>query len=702
MKENIFGFYLFFVCSFFNAQKPPEPYGVLPTEAQLRWHEMEMYGIIHFGVDTYTDKEWGFGDENPRLINPKNFDAEQIVSAAKNGGLKGVIVVAKHHDGLCLWPTKTTEHNISKSPWKNGKGDMVKEYQLACEKLGMKLGIYCSPWDRNSALYGDKKYIGIFKDQLTELYTNYGDIFTVWFDGANGGDGFYGGANEVRKIDRSGYYEWDKIWQLTRNLQPNAVVFGDVGPDVRWVGNEEGHAGETSWATYTPEAAEAGKNPANGFTKYQLATEGTRNGKFWMPAECDVPMRPGWFYHESQNSQVKSPYELLDLYYKSVGRGASLDLGLSPNRDGQLNAEDVTSLARFGKIVKNLFSENLAKKAKFTAGNIRGNNEVKFGTGFLVDDDRYSYWATDDAEKNPELLLSFDKEIEFNVIRIRENIKLGQRIEKFYVEAFIGNKWQKIASATAIGPNRLLITSKIIRTKKVRLKIEESPVCLAISDFGLFLEPGHPAKPEMVRMGDEVLIKAEKNADLYFTQDGKIPDGKSQKYSKPIVLINGGMIRAIAIQKDQMSDVATQNFGLSKKKWKISAGKNSVLKNAEKMSDDKVNTFGTVVQKSGTDFLPQDLIIDLNEEKIISAIEYLPGKEEETDGVVDQYEISVSTDGKNWKTVAGGEFSNIASNRVPQNIKLKKPEKVRYILFKANKVLSGNFASFSEINVFTE
>lgn len=693
---------LLLISGFFTAQKPPEPYGVLPTEAQLRWHEMEMYGIIHFGVDTYTDKEWGFGDESPGLINPENFDAVQMVSAAKNGGLKGVIVVAKHHDGLCLWPTKTTEHNISKSPWKNGKGDMVKEYQRACEKLGMKLGIYCSPWDRNSAFYGYKKYTDIFKNQLTELYTNYGEVFTAWFDGANGGDGFYGGANEVRKIDRSNYYEWDKIWQLTRNLQPNAVVFGDVGPDVRWVGNEEGHAGETNWATYTPQAAEDGKIPGNGFTKYQLATEGTRNGKFWMPAECDVPMRPGWFYHENQNMQVKSPYELLDLYYKSVGRGANLDLGLSPNRDGQIHAEDVASLERFGKMLKTIFAENLAKKADFTASNIRGNNAEKFGTQFLTDDDRYSYWATDDSEKTPELLLDFKKEIAFNVIRIRENIKLGQRIEKFLVEAFIGNKWQNIASGTSIGPNRLLKTSEIINTKKVRLRIEESPVCIAISDFGLFLEPEHPAKPEIIRKGDEVLIKSEKNALVYFTRNGKIPDEKSEKYLKPILLGDGGMIRAAAVEKDKISEVATVEFGISKKNWKIAAGENSVLKDKEKIKDDQQESFGVIAPKNGKVFVPQSLIVDLKKEKNVVAVQYLPPQTKQTDGVIDQYEIAVSRDGKTWKTVAKGEFSNIASNRVAQKITFKNPEKARFVLFKAEKVLGGNFAAFSEIDVFAE
>ncbi|HEX8315802.1 MAG TPA: alpha-L-fucosidase, partial [Flavisolibacter sp.] len=272
MKQIFFCFYILLLASAAIAQLPPRPYGVLPSAAQLAWHEMEMYGLIHYGVDTYTDKEWGYGDEDPALLNPSHFSAEQIVGAAKMGGLKGVIVVAKHHDGLCLWPTKTTTHSIAKSPWNEGKGDMLKEYQAACQKLGMKLGIYCSPWDRNSAAYATPEYVLIYREQLKELYSNYGPLFISWHDGANGGDGYYGGAREKRNIDRTSYYGWEETFAITKKMQPSAVIFGDIGPDVRWVGNEEGFAGETCWATFTPEAPDKGKKPANGYSKYWLAT----------------------------------------------------------------------------------------------------------------------------------------------------------------------------------------------------------------------------------------------------------------------------------------------------------------------------------------------------------------------------------------------------------------------------------------------
>jgi len=451
-----------------------------------------MYCIIHFGPDTYTDKEWGYGDEDPKIFNPSNFSAMQIVSSLKAGGFKGIVVVAKHHDGFCLWPTKTTEHNISQSPYKNGRGDILREYREACDKLGIKMGIYCSPWDRNSPLYGKKAYVtDVYRKQLEELETNYGPLFIVWHDGANGGDGYYGGAREARKIDRSTYYGWDTTWNITRRLQPNAVIFGDVGPDVRWVGNEAGHAGETCWETYTPHAPEPGKQPGNGFTKDSEGTEGHRDGKYWMPAECDVPFRPGWFYHKSQDGKAKTADSLINLYFMSVGRGACLDLGLEPDQRGRLNDDDVAKLKAFGDRLKAIFSVNLAKGATIKASNVRGGNLQKFDPANLLDNDRYSYWATDDQVHTPELILDLHKHKSFNVIRLRENVKLGQRIDAVAVDAWQDGKWEQVATATSIGGNRLIRLSNAITTSKVRLRITKAPVSIALSDFGLFKEPDH-------------------------------------------------------------------------------------------------------------------------------------------------------------------------------------------------------------------
>lgn len=468
---------------------PPKPYGVLPSERQLRWHEMEMYCLIHFTPTTFEDKEWGYGDANPQLFNPLLFDANQIVKAAQAGGFKGIICVAKHHDGFCLWPTKTTDYNISKSPFRNGKGDMVREFEQACRRNGLKFGVYCSPWDRNNPEYGKAAYLQTYRNQLKELYTRYGTLFTSWHDGANGGDGYYGGAKEKRNIDRTIYYDWDSTWtNLTRKLQPNAVIFSDVGWDVRWAGNEEGVVNDTHWHTFNPTSPDGKGKGVPGQNNDRESPTGHRNGHLWIPAECDVPLRPGWFYHQSQDDKVKTPQKLFDLYFKSIGRGASLDLGLSPDKRGLLHENDVQALKGFGELVKTTFAVNLAKGAKLKASNVRGK-AAQFGVQQLLDNNRYTYWATDDNITTPELIVELPKATSFNIIRLRENIKLGQRIEKVVIDTWDNNDWKPIAEATSIGANHLIRLSQKVTTQKLRLRIVQSPVCIALSDFGLFAEP---------------------------------------------------------------------------------------------------------------------------------------------------------------------------------------------------------------------
>ena len=309
------------------AVEPPPPFGPLPSERQLALHQMEFYGFVHFTVNTFTDKEWGYGDEPESVFNPTDFSAEQIVQTAKAAGMKGLIVTAKHHDGFCLWPSKFTEHSVKNSPWQNGHGDFVGAMAEACYKAGLKFGVYLSPWDRNRADYGTPEYLTYYRNQLRALMTNYGPIFEVWFDGANGGNGFYGGAKEKRTIDRQNYYDWPNTRSIVRELQPQACMFSDAGPDVHWIGNERGTAGETFWDTLNP----AGRCP--GSDKAGL-NSGERDGTDWIPGECDVSIRPGWFYHASQDAKVKTPEQLLDLYFKSAGHGASLLLNLPPDRRG--------------------------------------------------------------------------------------------------------------------------------------------------------------------------------------------------------------------------------------------------------------------------------------------------------------------------------------------------------------------------------
>ena len=459
----------------------PLPFGPTPTERQLRWHAMEFYGFIHFTVNTFTDREWGQGDESESVFNPTAFDADQIASVATEAGMQGLILTAKHHDGFCLWPSKYTEHSVKNSPWRNGKGDVVKELSRACRRHGLKFGIYLSPWDRNNKDYGRPEYITYYRNQLRELLTQYGDIFTVWFDGANGGDGFYGGARETRRIDARTYYDWDNTRRLVRQLRPMAVMFSDAGPDFRWVGNENGFAGDPCWDTLNS----AGRYPGG---SSQGLNSGERPGTDWIPAECDVSIRPGWFYHAKEDGRVKSPKQLLEIYYKSVGRGACLNLNLPPDRRGQINEHDIQSLREFRGIFNATFAANLAHPARLFPSNVRGGDTRRFGARNLLDNDRATYWATDDSVTTPELVLAFDQPVTFNVVSLREYLPLGQRIEAFALEQWKDGQWTEFAKGTSIGNHRL-VRGESITTTKVRLRITQAPVCPALSEFGLYAEP---------------------------------------------------------------------------------------------------------------------------------------------------------------------------------------------------------------------
>ncbi|HMJ61199.1 MAG TPA: alpha-L-fucosidase, partial [Bryobacteraceae bacterium] len=395
----------------------PAPYGALPSARQLRWHPWELSAFLHFTVNTFTDREWGLGDEDPAIFNPTGFDADAIIEGLRAGGFQAVILTCKHHDGFCLWPTRTTEHSIRNSPWRGGKGDVVREISEAAGRQGVQFGIYVSPWDRNNPHYGRPEYVGIYREQLRELLTGYGPIFEVWHDGANGGDGYYGGAREKRIIDKQTYYQWPAAWDLIRRLQPDAVIFSDAGPDVRWVGNEKGIAGDPCWATFDPAGTHGAGVP--GDTKTDEAATGHRHGSRWMPAECDVSIRPGWFWHERENALVKSPDELLDLYFKSVGRGGHLLLNVPPDRRGLLHENDLASLRAFGQRLQGMFRENV-------------------------------------AASNTATTLEFKQPTPIQLIRLREDISQGQRVDSFALEHWKDNAWRTFFEGSSIGPCRLV------------------------------------------------------------------------------------------------------------------------------------------------------------------------------------------------------------------------------------------------------
>jgi alpha-L-fucosidase len=440
---------------------------------------METNAFIHFTINTFTGREWGYGDESPTLFNPTALNVDQWISTLKETGFKGVILTCKHHDGFCLWPSKYTEHSIKNSPYKNGKGNIVKEVSDACQKYNLKFGVYLSPWDRNHKDYGKPAYITYYRNQLKELFTDYGPVFEMWFDGANGGDGYYGGARETRKIDSRTYYDWPTTLNLIRSIQPQVLFFSDSGPDIRWVGNEKGYAGETNWNTLTPDTLYPGK-PGIG----NLLNTGSIDGTKWIPAEVDVSIRPGWFYHSEEDVLVKTPEQLFNIYLTSVGRGAVLLLNVPPDRRGLIHENDVKSLQGFKQLLDSVFANNLAEEASVKASGYRGKSK-KYAPKNLTDENKETYWATDDKEETGWFEIDFGKPQTVSYVLLQEYIKLGQRVKSFSVDAWKDNKWQQISEGTTIGYKRIIQIDPVT-TQKIRVNILDSKACPVLSNVEVY------------------------------------------------------------------------------------------------------------------------------------------------------------------------------------------------------------------------
>ncbi|MFM9838231.1 MAG: alpha-L-fucosidase [Cyclobacteriaceae bacterium] len=458
---------------------PPQAVLPVPSEAQLAWHEMEMNAFVHFTTNTFTDKEWGFGDEKPNVFNPTQLNIDQWISTLKEAGFKGAILTTKHHDGFCLWPSQFTDHSLKSSMLQNGKADIVKEFSEACKKYGLKFGIYLSPWDRNRSDYGSDSYLQYYRQQLKELITAYGPVFEMWFDGANGGDGYYGGANEKRKINGATYYDWPTTLNLVREMEPSIIFFSDAGPGVRWVGNEKGRAGETNWNTITPDTLFAGKSDIN-----KLLNSGHENGTHWIPAETDVSIRPGWFYHAKEDSMVKTPEQLFDIYLTSVGRGSTLLLNVPPDKRGVIHEQDVKALQGFRALLDREFKTNLAVNSNTEANSYRGNSK-NYSPKNLTDGNKETYWTTDDGVTTASLVVQLQKEGLVKYIVLKEFIQLGQRIKSFQIEIEQDGAWKKVAVATTVGYKRILKIEPAI-SDKVRISITDAKACPIISDIEIY------------------------------------------------------------------------------------------------------------------------------------------------------------------------------------------------------------------------
>ena len=601
---------------------PPEPILPVPEPKQVEWQQMETYAFIHFGLNTFNDREWGYGDTDPKTFNPTNLDCEQWAQTLVKAGMKGVILTAKHHDGFCLWPFEGTDYSVKNSPWKNGQGNVVKELSEACKKYGLKFAVYLSPWDRHQANYGTPEYLPYFYAQLHDLLTNYGPVFEVWFDGANGGDGWYGGAKDIRTIDRKNYYNYPRIYEMLDSIQPQAIIFSDGGPGCRWVGNEKGFAGATNWSFLRKGEVHPGYDKS-----YELQY-GHPDGNQWVPAECDVSIRPGWFYHPEEDDRVKSPDQLVDLYYRIVGHNATLLLNFPVDRRGLIHPVDSANAVRFHEMIQQQLKTNLVAGMTPKVSNERGGD---FVASALTDDNFDTYWATEDGVTTADIEFSFDTPTRMNRMMLQEYIPLGQRVKAFVVEYLDKDTWLPVKlneETTTIGYKRLL-RFETVETKGIRIRITDARGPLCLSNVGVY---------DAGNVSDSFVEKVEDIESVPYL----LPDVKAEETAKA--------------------------------------------------SDKQAQT---------TCFVEGDrLLIDLQEERLVSSLHFLPDQGEPNKGLIANYEIRVGTskDAVN-QLVKSGEFSNIQNNPVMQSVFFT-PVKARYIELKATRMIrAGEPMGFAELRV---
>jgi len=695
MKKIFLSLCLFGVISNASSQEfanAPKPFGPVPTQKQIDWQEMEFYAFVHFSLNTFTNKEWGYGDESPELFNPSQLDVRQWARVVKEAGMKGIILVAKHHDGFCLWPSAYTERSVKNSPWENGKGDLVKELAAACKEYDLKLGLYLSPWDRNHPQYGKPEYITYFRNQLKELLTNYGDVFEMWFDGANGGDGYYGGANETRKINTLTYYNWDETYKLIYDIAPKTLVWG-VGPsEARWIGNEEGRAGKTNWSLLRQKDELAGK------VHYTEFMSGHEDGEKWVPGEADVSIRPGWFYHSVEDDKVRSLDEMVDIYYESIGRNATLLLNLPVDRRGLVHENDEARLKELVATIKADFKTELLAGTQVQASNIRGN-DPNFDPQNVIDGNKNTYWATDDKVKQATVEFTFKKPTTINRVLLQEYIKLGQRVKAFSIEAKVDGKWETIANETTIGYKRILRLNRVTASA-LRVNVLDAKAGFVISTVEAYNAPTFVKEPQIFRYKNGlVTIKSEEGNAIYYTLDGKVPTEKSTLYKAPFIYNKEVEIKAISRNTKEKinSGIKSAKYGVSKEKWKVTSVSSGDSKSVERIIDGNPDTdwgFGNDENK-----LPQTVVIDMGELISIKGFTYTPQQVGNNLNLISNYELYTSVDSFYWDKQSEGEFSNIKHNPIEQ-VKSFAAVKARFLKFVATAAVGkSQTVSIAEIGV---
>jgi len=632
----------------------------VPTPNQVEWQRMETIGFIHYNINTYTDMEWGYGNESPSLFNPTKLDCRQWARTFKEAGLKGIIFTAKHHDGFCLWPSAYTEHSVKNSPWKDGKGDLVREFVDACREYDLKVGMYLSPWDCNHPEYGGAGYITYFKNQLKELLTNYGELFEFWFDGANGGRGYYGTDSlHTRKIP-SDYYPWREITDMVKKYQPNCIVHGGGCADIRWVGNEQGYAGEEHWSMM-------GGQVDPKVRMNQILMRGTPDGNIWLPSETDVSIRPGWYWHASEDHKLWPLSKFMNFYYESVGRNSLLLLNIPPNKEGLISTNDSLRLIQWHQLYKKELSHNLITKKMGIES--AGDKNLKN----CIDGREDSYWQAPDL--TPVIEIDFKKELTFNRLMLREHIREGQRVKSFKVEAFHEGKWKPIAEETTIGNKRILRLSEITASR-LRIAITGALAAPQISEIQLFYAETQLDKPIIKRRknGMVYIQSANKDAKIYYTTDGtKLTEQNGILYQEPFMADGIQYIQAMAVDGKKKSETEERRFTHSMDAW------TTMPANATNTIFDE-NENSTWVSPVGK----KELIVDLAAERTIRGFHYLPDQARWSRGIAVKYEVEVSFDKQSWQKVKTPvEFSNIQNNPVNQEILFDVPVKARYFRLKA-------------------
>ncbi|WP_337942505.1 alpha-L-fucosidase [Parabacteroides sp.] len=670
-------------CSLLACQEvaPPAPVLPVPTPEQIEWQKMENYAFVHFGLNTFNDLEWGYGNTPAETFDPTDLDCEQWVRVIQAAGLKGVILTAKHHDGFCLWPTKTVDYNISHSPYKEGKGDMVRELSDACKKYGLKFGLYLSPWDRHNAEYGQEGYQKTYHEQINELISNYGPLFEFWFDGANGGNGWYGGADESRSINPKEYYGYEIARQMIKAKHPGAMIFGGTVPDIRWIGNESGWAGETNWAPYSLEKE----------THYTQNQWGMKDGNQWLPGECDVSIRPGWFYHHREDHQVRTVPNLVDLYYRSVGHNANFLLNFPVALNGQIHSVDSARAVDWSHAIKAELNKNLLEGIRAKASEERGSAYRSTNT---TDDNWDSYWATSDGVTTGTLTFPLPAGTLLNRVLIQEYIPLGQRVCSFTLDVEKDGKWQPVETTdtlSTIGYKRI-VRFKTTEADALRISFTEAKGPLCINNVEAFQAPPLLEQPMIVRNAqNEVSIRVEsEGVDMYYTTDGSEPTVQSAKYKAPFSLDKKGTVKAVTYdpQSGKTGPVGIRYFDLPASDYNVL---NPTDDHTALLFDG--NGYSTCYLPEGKN----ELVIKLRDPHVIKGFVYTPNQGRDANGHISDYQLLV--DGK---VVASGEFSNIKHNPIEQEIRFE-PVRGQNLVFKATRIVdNAKRVGIAEFSVITE